>query len=547
MLDMQAPTTNETVNFQEHHLSSKHKQFPLEDSFTPEHSASNSAVHEDCIINIELEKAANGSLGFALVGGRNGRAILIKAISPGSVADIDGRLRVGDILLKVNGHFVSGLTRNTVIDILRKAHSTVQLTVCRSAALRWAYLDGQWDEPPFQCGSAQLDEHGDLGVLGAQEDFTLQSQEEFSQMYSKDSDDTSSLPCQGPESSSNGQQTTQMRGLAEAATCLSDEEDIARRLAGRPRGATLVSEEELSQLALVKPSRTKYGLRYGIRDLIQKLQWKIEQQQEIIKEFVSLEHIKPLDDCMVGKAAENREKNRYRDILPYDGTRVPLGLSKAYINASYIRILLDKEELFYISTQGPLPTTLNDFWQMVWENHSNVITMITKETERGISKCHRYWPEPPHDTMDLIEFQLRLDNYQILDCFVIRMIELIEKQTQAKRMVHHLQFISWPDHGTPRSSEHLVKYVRYMRKIHQTGPIITHCSAGIGRSGVLLCVDILLSHIEKDMIFDIKQIVRDLRQQRFGMIQTKVQYIFCYEIALEVLKSIQNMDPQLPY
>lgn len=73
---------------------------------------------------------------------------------------------------------------------------------------------------------------------------------------------------------------------------------------------------------------------------------------------------------------------------------------------------------------------MNDFWQMVWENHSNVIAMITKETERGISKCHRYWPEPPHDFVDFIDYQLRLDNYQILDCFVIRMIELIEKQVR---------------------------------------------------------------------------------------------------------------------
>ncbi|KAJ6661741.1 hypothetical protein lerEdw1_013263 [Lerista edwardsae] len=515
-------------------LELKNTEFPLEDSFTPEHSTSNTAVHEDCIINIELEKAANGSLGFALVGGRNGRAILIKAISPGSIADVDGRLQVGDILLKVNGHFVSGLTRNTVIDILRKAHSTVQLTVCRSAALRWAYLDGQWDDSPIQGGPAQLDEHGDLGILGAQEDFTHQGQEESTQMYSKDSD-SSGQRTGSPESSSAGYEFSTSRSIS---TYKIHEEGNSSE------GATLVSEEELSQLAKIKPTKTKYGLRYGIGDLIQKLEQQLEQQQDIIKEFVSLEHIKPIDDCQTAQAPENREKNRYRDILPYDGTRVPLGPSKAYINASYIRILLDKEELFYISTQGPLPTTMNDFWQMVWENHSNVIAMITKETERGIAKCHRYWPEPPHDSVDLIDYQLRLDNYQILDCFVIRIIELIDKQTQEKRTVYHLQFITWPDHGTPKSSEHLVKYVRYMRKIHQTGPIIAHCSAGIGRSGVLLCVDILLSHIEKDMIFDIKQIVKDLRHQRFGMIQTKAQYLFCYEIALEVLKNIQNMTPK---
>ncbi|XP_061490754.1 tyrosine-protein phosphatase non-receptor type 20 [Rhineura floridana] len=325
---------------------------------------------------------------------------------------------------------------------------------------------------------------------------------------------------------------------------MSEDGGIIQRLSTLPRGIALVNEEELTQLAQIKLSQDKNSLQCNTENLIQKLQRQIEQQ-EILKEFVSLEHMKPFDDCQVAKAPENWEKNRYRDILPYDVTRVPLGEMKGYINASYIRMSVGKEELFYISTQGPLPSTMNDFWQMVWENKSNVIAMITREMERGISKCHRYWPEPPYDIVDLILFQLRLDNYQILDCFVIRMIEVINKQTHERRIVQHLQFTSWPDHGTPRSSEHLVKFVRYMRKVHQSGPVIAHCSAGIGRSGVLLCVDILLSYIEQDIPFDIKQIVTHLRQQRFGMIQTKEQYMFCYEIALEALKNIQSMDSQL--
>uniref|UniRef100_A0A8D2IXB2 Protein tyrosine phosphatase non-receptor type 20 n=1 Tax=Varanus komodoensis TaxID=61221 RepID=A0A8D2IXB2_VARKO len=199
--------------------------------------------------------------------------------------------------------------------------------------------------------------------------------------------------------------------------------------------------------------------------------------------------------------------------FPDDMTRVPLGKGKAYINASYIRVPAGKEELFYISTQGPLPCTMNDFWQMVWENHSNVIAMITKEVEHGIAKCHRYWPEPPHSSVALAQFHLQLVNYQILDCFIIRMIEIMNKQ--------HLQFTAWPDHSTPRSSRHLLQFVRYMRKIHRSGPIVTHCSAGVGRSGVLLCLPI--NGFPSFLQFDIKQIVTHLRHQRFGMIQTKVR------------------------
>ncbi|NXJ66202.1 PTN20 phosphatase, partial [Rostratula benghalensis] len=110
-----------------------------------------------------------------------------------------------------------------------------------------------------------------------------------------------------------------------------------------------------------------------------------------------------------------------------DKTRVPLGEKKGYINASYIRMEAGEEEHFYIITQGPLPATAADFWQMVWESESDVIAMMTKEVELGQVKCHRYWPEPPRDSMDLGNFHLRLDNYQILEYFTIRTVEMINK------------------------------------------------------------------------------------------------------------------------
>uniref|UniRef100_A0A8C7EG99 Tyrosine-protein phosphatase non-receptor type 20 n=1 Tax=Nothoprocta perdicaria TaxID=30464 RepID=A0A8C7EG99_NOTPE len=135
---------------------------------------------------------------------------------------------------------------------------------------------------------------------------------------------------------------------------------------------------------------------------------------------------------------------------------------------------------------------------MVWENESNVIAMMTKEVELGKAKCHRYWPEPPQESIDIANFHLRLDTYQILEYFIIRIIEVIN---------NHLQFTTWPDHGTPTLAEQLVKFIYYMRKAHKTGPVVAHCSAGIGRSGVLLCVEVLLSYIEKDLCVSIKQVI----------------------------------------
>ncbi|KFP29303.1 Tyrosine-protein phosphatase non-receptor type 20, partial [Colius striatus] len=299
--------------------------------------------------------------------------------------------------------------------------------------------------------------------------------------------------------------------------------------------------DELTQIINFKPSLTDVGLRTGITGLIRGLQSRIENQ-EVLKEFMALEQMKPLDDCRTGKAPENQDKNRYQDILPYDKTRVPLGEKKDYINASYIKMKVGEKEHFYIITQGPLPVTVADFWQMVWESESDVIAMMTKEVELGQVKCHRYWPEPSHDSIYLANFHLRLDNYRVLEYFIIRTIELINKQTEEKRIVSHLQFMTWPDYNTHKLAEQLVKFIHYMRKAHSTGPIVAHCSTGIGRSGILLCVEVLLSYIEKDIHFNIKQIVRDMRDQRFGMIQTKDEYLFCYEVVLRVLQNLQAMD-----
>uniref|UniRef100_A0A8C3T8Y2 Protein tyrosine phosphatase non-receptor type 20 n=1 Tax=Chelydra serpentina TaxID=8475 RepID=A0A8C3T8Y2_CHESE len=212
-----------------------------------------------------------------------------------------------------------------------------------------------------------------------------------------------------------------------------------------------------------------------------------------------------------GSPAEIAILQRPFSFCPDDATRVPLGATRGYINASYIRMHIGEEEHFYISTQGPLPCTVADFWQIIWENESDVIAMMTKEVELGKVKCHRYWPEPPQDSLDLRPYQIHDHEKCVTDCEIWSF-------TGERRFVKHLQFTTWPDHGTPRLIEHLVKFIRYMRKVHQTGPITAHCSAGIGRSGVLLCIDILLSCIEKGLC-----IVRELRHQRFGMIQTKVR------------------------
>ncbi|CAL1578039.1 unnamed protein product [Knipowitschia caucasica] len=543
---------------------------------------------DSCIMQVEFTKPEGGGLGFALVGGTNGSMLRVREICSGGVAEQDGRLKVGDILLEVNGVIVSGLSHSKVVDILRKAEGTVQLTICRDI------LTYSESPPPSNIGPTediQAEQPASLpGVnTGPEPDIDQNSPVELPPAETMVLEahlcltsppptkhrltvvtDEISIHQDSCNSSPSHQAccpplnvTDMLHGATDRkhivtkvldqsckdprktqTNCWSSEEDddvFANNKEILTQSDTpIVSEEELSALAAISPSKTSQYSGSRVKALIQILQHQLDQQ-ELIKEFMALEHLKPTDNCLVAKAPENRDKNRYRDILPYDQTRVCIGENQDYINASFIRMHFGEEDFFYISCQGPLPSTVQAFWQMIWENRSDVIAMMTQEVERGRVKCHKYCPERLDVPLEAGQYQLHLENQQRLEYFQIKIIRMVEKQTGEAHIVRHLKFTHWPDHGVPHSSEQLVRFIRYLRAVHHKGPVTVHCSAGIGRAGVLICTDIILSLIVNDMPINVSDIVKEMRRQRHGMIQTKDQYLFCYKVWLEVLQGILEL------
>ncbi|KAF4090352.1 hypothetical protein AMELA_G00050820 [Ameiurus melas] len=513
---------------------------------------------ESCILQLEFTKPERGGLGFSLVGGINGSSLQIKDICCGGMAAQDGRLHVGDILLEVNGVIVSGLSYIKVVDILRRTEGTVQLTVYRdifpitSRTGPNSYtedpqehntkgvsslLDVQEDHLSFQslgCPGVKMESEKDSGNCTPTFQGCCPSLSVTDMLQSRTDPQKQNLENSGKIMEKNSTDSWS-----------SDDDDGDGDDTSRPSstettphtGPPIVSEEELTRLALISPPMDGQYSGSRLKSLLQNLHNQLDQH-DIVKEFMALGHLTPSDNCLVGKAPENREKNRYREILPYDKTRVPVGEKQDYINASYIQMKVGPDEFFYISSQGPLPNTQDCFWQMIWENKSDIIAMMTREVERGIIKCHKYWPEKLDVPMETSHYQLILKNYQKLDYFHIKVIKMVQKETGATHFVKHLKFTTWPDHSTPRSSKQLVHFIRYMRAVHLNGPITVHCSAGIGRAGVLICTDVILGLIERDLTINVSEIVKEMRLQRHGMIQTKEQYVFCYKVWLDVLQSI---------
>ncbi|KAE8288396.1 Tyrosine-protein phosphatase non-receptor type 2 [Larimichthys crocea] len=248
----------------------------------------------------------------------------------------------------------------------------------------------------------------------------------------------------------------------------------------------------------------------------------------------------------VAKLPVNRNLNRYRDVSPYDHSRVKLENSENdYINASLV--MVEEAQRAYILSQGPLRNTCGHFWLMIWEQCSKAVIMLNRVIEKGSEKCAQYWPTTEELQMSFTDtgFVVRLLSEEDQSYYTIRVLELQNTMTGESRDIYHFHYTTWPDFGVPESP---ASFLNFLFKVRESGslgpehgPSVVHCSAGIGRSGTFALVDtclVLMDRRKNPSSVDVQKVLLDMREYRMGLIQTPDQLRFSYMAVIEGAKLI---------
>ncbi|XP_026533177.1 receptor-type tyrosine-protein phosphatase H [Notechis scutatus] len=250
----------------------------------------------------------------------------------------------------------------------------------------------------------------------------------------------------------------------------------------------------------------------------------------------------------VAQQHENQAKNRYSNVLPYDHARVQLTLKQEdphsdYINASYMPGY--KKEKEFIAAQGPLPATLHDFWRMIWEHRIANIVMLTNCVENGRVKCEHYWPLD-YTPCTYGDITVSVITETILPDWTIRDLCIKRMTMSDVRHARHYHYTSWPDHGVPQTTDTILRFRYLVRedldKMKDNGPVLVHCSAGVGRTGTFISLDSLLCQAQDQGEIGVFSFVEKLRRNRPLMIQNEDQYAFLHQCLLDGIQSAPKND-----
>ncbi|KAI4895096.1 hypothetical protein NFI96_026233 [Prochilodus magdalenae] len=242
--------------------------------------------------------------------------------------------------------------------------------------------------------------------------------------------------------------------------------------------------------------------------------------------------------CRAGELEANKEKNRYPHILPYDHCRVKLSLLDSqphsdYINASYVPGGCSDRD--FICTQAPLPSTMADFWRMVWEQNVQVIVMVTALKESGKILCNQYWPlERGTGCYGTVQVTT-ISCHRGSDCYITT-INLRQRGCSTERRVIHYHYPGWPDHGVPKKPTSLCAFTEQIRRHLDSAstlrPTVVHCSAGVGRSGTFVALLWLMQLCRRGIFPEVRKAVQDLRKHRVSMVHNLEQYMLVHQCLL---------------
>ncbi|KAM6166223.1 receptor-type tyrosine-protein phosphatase C [Erethizon dorsatum] len=294
----------------------------------------------------------------------------------------------------------------------------------------------------------------------------------------------------------------------------------------------LVERDDEKQLMSVEPIQADVLLETYKRKIA-------DEGRLFLAEFQSIPRVFSKFSIKDARKPFNQNKNRYVDILPYDYNRVELSeingdTGSTYINASYIDGF--KEPRKYIAAQGPRDETVDDFWRMIWEQKATVIVMVTRCEEGNRNKCAEYWPSVEEGTRTFGDVIVKINEHKRCPDYIIQKMNITNKKEKGNgRVVTHIQFISWPDHGVPEDSHLLLKLRRRVNTFSNffSGPIVVHCSAGVGRTGTYIGIDAMLEGLEAEGKVDVYGYVVKLRRQRCLMVQVEAQYILIHQALVE--------------